>query len=95
MALSNEYLTVTQAAKELKKTTGWIRNLCIKGILEGAEKLDVSNWLIPRESVLNYKPMKRGVKPGTQGKKAKLAAEKAAFLDAAKGAEDTKANDHG
>jgi hypothetical protein len=31
-----------------------------------------------------YKPMKRGVKPGTQAKKAKLAAEKAAVLEAAK-----------
>jgi hypothetical protein len=84
MTISSEYLTVTQAAKELKKTTGWIRNLCIKGILEGAEKLDVSNWLIPRESVLSYKPMKRGVKPGTQSKKAKLAAEREEILRQAK-----------
>ena len=84
MGIGNDYLTVTQAAKELKKTTGWIRLLCINGVLKGAEKVDVSNWLIPRESVLNYKPNKRGVKPGTQSKKAKLAAERAAFLASAK-----------
>jgi hypothetical protein len=78
MSIGNEYLTVTQAAKELNKTTGWIRNLCIRGILRGAEKIDVSNWLIPRESVLNYTPGTRGPKP----RKAKLAAEKAAILDA-------------
>ena len=28
MPVGNDYLTVTQAAKELKKTTVWIRNLC-------------------------------------------------------------------
>ena len=86
MAIGSDYLTVTQAAKELKKTTGWIRNLCINGILEGAEKIDVSNWLIPRASVLNYQPGKRGVKPGTQSKKARLAAERAEILAKAKAA---------
>ena len=88
MSIGNDFLTVSQAAEELKKTAGWIRNLCIKGTLEGAEKIGVSNWLIPREAVLNYKPNKRGVKPGTQSKKAKLAAEKAGYLTKAMGTEE-------
>ena len=85
MTIGNDYLTVSQAAEELNKTPGWIRNLCIKGVLEKAEKVGVSNWLIPRESVLNYKPGKRGVKPGTQSKKARLAAERAEILAKVKG----------
>ncbi len=38
-----------------------ILKLCQNGRLDGAEKLG-GCWLIPRNSVLNYKPNKRGRK---------------------------------
>jgi hypothetical protein len=79
-----EYMTVSEAARTLKKSVPLITHLCREGRLPNAEKLSTGAWLIPRESVLNYQPMKRGVKPGTQSKQAKLAAEKAAILEAAK-----------
>ena len=78
-----EYMTVAEAAKTLSKSIPMISHLCREGRLTNAVKLTTGAWLIPRESVLSYKPMKRGVKPGTQSKKAKLAAEKAAILEAA------------
>ena len=84
MELHYKYMTATQAAEALNKTVSWIGRICRQGGFPGAEKMGVSNWLIPRASVLNYKPMKRGVKPGTQSKKAKLAAERAAILEEAK-----------
>ena len=40
--------------------------------------------MIPREAVMNHKPLPPGVKPGTQSKKAKLAAERAEILEQAK-----------
>jgi hypothetical protein len=49
----------------------------------GAVKI-ANNWIIPREAVLNHKPLPPGVKP----RKAKLAAEKAAILEEAKGAKE-------
>ena len=82
--LHDKYMTATQAAEMLNKTVSWIGRICRQGGFPGAEKMGVSSWLIPRESVVNYKPNKRGVKPGTQSRKAKLAAERAAFLAKAK-----------
>ena len=82
--LHDKYMTATQAAEALNKTVSWIGRICRQGGFPGAEKMGISNWLIPREAVLNYKPNKRGVKPGAQSKKAKLAAELAAFLAEAK-----------
>jgi excisionase family DNA binding protein len=83
-----EYMTVAEAAKTLNKSVPMISHLCRDGRLTNAVKLTTGAWLIPRESVLNYKPMKRGVKPGTQSKKAKLASGRIAFLAEAKGAKD-------
>jgi hypothetical protein len=80
----DEYVTIAEAAKMLGKSVPMISHLCRGGRFANAVKLSTGAWLIPRESVLNYKPMKRGVKPGTQTKKGKLAAEKAAILEAAK-----------
>ena len=76
----SEYVTVSEAAKILNKSVPMISHLCREGRFINATKLTTGAWLIPRQSVLNYKPMKRGVKPGTQNKKAKLAAEREAFL---------------
>jgi hypothetical protein len=71
----------------LGKGINLIAKLCQSGRLPGAEKIG-NAWLIPRESVLNYAPMKRGVKPGTQTKQQRLAAEKAAILAEARGAKE-------
>jgi hypothetical protein len=80
----DEYITVSEASKLMHKVVSMIARLCQTGKLPGAKKI-AKTWLIPRESVLNYVPMKRGVKPGTQTKKQRLAAEKAAILEQAKG----------
>jgi hypothetical protein len=71
----------------LGKGINLIAKLCQFGRLPGAEKIG-NAWLIPRASVLSYTPMKRGVKPGTQTKKQRLAAEKAAILEQAKGTQE-------
>ena len=78
------YVTTVQAAELLGKGINLIAKLCQDGRMPGAEKVG-NAWLIPRASVLSYKPNKRGVKPGTQRKKSKLAAERAAILEKAKG----------
>ena len=83
----SEYVTIAEAAKMLGRSVPMISHLCRERRLPNATKLTTGAWLIPRESVLNYKPNKRGVKPGTQSKKAKLAklaAEKAEILAKAK-----------
>jgi len=77
------YVTAMQAAELLGRGIRIVAKLCQEGRLAGAEKIG-NAWLIPRTSVLNYKPQKRGVKPGTQSKKAKLATERAAILAKAK-----------
>ena len=61
--LNEEYVDGPAAAKILNVTNAQIRFLCLRGRLEGAMKLGTSGWLIPRESVLKYKPQKRGPKP--------------------------------
>ena len=60
--LDEEYVDGPAAAKMLNVTSNQVRFLCSKGRLKGAMKLGTSGWLIPRESVLNYKPRKRGPK---------------------------------
>jgi hypothetical protein len=75
-----EYMTVAEAAKMLNKSIPLITHLCREGRLTNAVKLTTGAWLVPRESVLSYKPMKRGVKPGTHTKAQRLAAEKAELL---------------
>jgi hypothetical protein len=86
-----EYMTVSEAAQLLNKSVPMISHLCRGGRLANAVKLSTGAWLIPRESVLSYVPMKRGVKPGTQTKKQRLAAEKAEILSQAKGAKEESA----
>jgi hypothetical protein len=76
----DEYVTITEAARLLNKTVGMVGRLCRAGKFLGAEKKGSAAWLIPRASVLNYTPGPRGPKP----KRAKLAAEKTAILEAAK-----------
>ena len=61
--LDEEYVDGPAAAKILEVTSSQVRFLCARGRLKGAMKVGTSGWLIPRESVLNYKPRKRGPKP--------------------------------
>ena len=81
--LERDYISAPEAGEILKLGRNQIGKLCRAGRFGGAAQIG-NAWIIPREAVLNYKPGKRGVKPGTQRKKAKLAAEKAAYLAKAK-----------
>jgi hypothetical protein len=78
--LKENYVTTPEAAKLLGKGENLIAKLCQSGRLPGAEKI-ANTWLIPRASVLSYTPGPRGRQPRLQ----RLAAEKAAILEAAKG----------
>ena len=59
------------AAKALEITSAQVRFLCAKGRLEGAMKLGTTGWIIPRTSVSNYKPQKRGPQAKTLTKEYK------------------------
>ena len=74
------YITAPEAGEILGLKKARIGQLCRGGRFDGAIKIGDA-WIIPREAVLNHKPLPPGVKP----KKAKLAAERAAILEAAKG----------
>ncbi len=63
-SLMENYVDQLTAAKMLKVSQGRISQLCTNGKFNGAAKIGWS-WIIPRESVLNYKPNKRGPKPKT------------------------------
>ena len=82
-----DYLSVTEAANVMGKGRNFVGKLCRAGRFPGAAQIGMT-WIIPREAVLNYKPEKRGVKPGTTTKKARLAAEKAGYLTKAAGTEE-------
>jgi hypothetical protein len=76
-----KYVTSNEASEMIGRKPRVIAQLCQDGKLLGAKKI-AKTWLIPRDSVLNYTPGPRGPKP----RKVKLAAEKAAILEEAKGA---------
>lgn len=61
--LNRDYVDGPAAAKMLKVTTNHVRLLCATGKLKGAMKLGTSGWIIPRASVLNYVPGRKGPKP--------------------------------
>jgi predicted DNA-binding transcriptional regulator AlpA len=67
----DDYVTASEAAKILGKTSGMIWVLCKDGKLPGAKKMGNAAWLIPRASVEAYRPAKRGAKP----RKEKLSGE--------------------
>ena len=60
--LDEEYVDGPAAAKMLNVTSNQVRFLCANGRFNGAMKLGTSGWIIPKISVLNYKPQKRGPK---------------------------------
>lgn len=63
MNVSNEYMSVPQAAELLEYDPSHVRRLCSKGEL-GATKIG-RNWLVRRDLVEAYKenPPKPGPKP--------------------------------
>ena len=73
--VSKDFVTVAEASNIMGKGMNFIGKLCRAGRFPGAVKMG-NSWIIPREAVLNHKPLPPGVKP----RKAKLAAERAAFL---------------
>ena len=77
--LFDDYVTTTEAAQLIEKGARIVARLCQDGKLPGAKKI-AKTWLIPRESVLTYKP-ERG-RPKT--KKQCLAAERAEYLEQSK-----------
>ena len=81
--LEKNYVTAPEAGEMLNLKKARIGQLCRAGRFEGAIKVGDA-WIIPREAVLNHEPLPPGVKPGTQTKKAKLAAECAEILKQAK-----------
>lgn len=55
-----DFMTTAQAAEYLKRTTSLICKLCLKGKLLGAKRVGKRMWVIPKKSVLEYKPGLQG-----------------------------------
>ena len=87
--LQKNYVDAPDAAKMLNVSQTRVRRLYREGRFPGAAKVG-SSWIIPREAVLNHKPLPPGVKPRSERVKAERAAlreEVAAAVSAAKGEE--------
>ena len=87
--LQRNYVDAPDAAKMLNVSQTRVRRLCREGRFPGAAKVG-SSWIIPREAVLNHKPLPPGVKSRSERVKAEQAAlreEVAAAISAAKGEE--------
>ena len=87
--LQKNYVDAPDAAKMLNVSQTRVRRLCREGRFPGAAKVG-SSWIIPREAVLNHKPLPPGVKPRSERVKAERAAlreEIEAVVSAAKGEE--------
>ena len=85
--LQKNYVDAPDAAKMLNVSQTRVRRLCREGRFPGAAKVG-SSWIIPREAVLNHKPLPPGVKSRSERVKAEQAAlreEVAAAISAAKG----------
>ncbi|MBQ6971757.1 MAG: helix-turn-helix domain-containing protein [Synergistaceae bacterium] len=78
--MTDEYMSVDEAAKYMNKTRRCVTGLCSKGKLEGAKKLGVRVWMIPTKSVLEYKPSPQGFAVTHPREKARKEAEKARQL---------------
>ena len=74
--LKEKYVTISEASEVIGKSISLIGKLCRQGRFEGAEKLGVTGWVIPKESLEKYAHMKRGPK----SRKDKLAAEREELL---------------
>ncbi len=65
MSLTDEYISVHDAAIMLNVDRTRINRLLYQGRFEGAVKI-ARNWVIPRSSVENFKRLKPGVKSRTK-----------------------------
>ena len=85
-----EFVSVQEAANIMGLDRSRVGRLCREGRFPGAAKVG-SSWIIPREAVLNHKPLPPGVKPRSERVKAERAAllreEVEAAGSAAKGEE--------
>ena len=82
-----EFVSVQEAANIMGLDRSRVGRLCREGRFPGAAKVG-SSWIIPREAVLNHKPLPPGVKPRSERVRAERAAlreEVAAAVSAAKG----------
>ena len=68
------FMTVNQAADRAQLSVSHVRQLCIKGKLLGAHKMGMQ-WVIPEQSIDNYKPGPRGF--GAKQAQMRAEAEKA------------------
>lgn len=60
--IDRDYIDSIEAARLLGISDARIRRLCLDGRFEGAIKAGKS-WLIPKITVENFKPLRRGPKP--------------------------------
>ena len=84
-----EFVSVQEAAHIMGLDRSRVGRLCREGRFPGAAKVG-SSWIIPREAVLNHKPLPPGVKSRSERVKAERAAlreEVEAAVSAAKGEE--------
>lgn len=85
--IEKNYIDAVAAGEILGVTRSRVSKLCLTGRFQGAIKIGRS-WIIPREAVLNHKPLPPGVKSRSERVKAEQAAlreEIAAAISAAKG----------
>jgi hypothetical protein len=80
-----EYMTVSEAARKLKKSVPMISHLCRGGQLSGAVKLSTGAWLIPRASVESYAPGRRGPRTNKEKLAGELAGIRAELKDSKDG----------
>lgn len=85
MSLTDDLLSVPEAAKQLNVDRTRVNILCRQGRFAGAAKIG-RNWIIPRVSVENFQRLKPGVKSKTKQQKAEDEALLAAVREELKGA---------
>ena len=84
-----EFVSVQEAANIMGLDRSRVGRLCREGRFPGAAKVG-SSWIIPREAVLNHKPLPPGVKPRSERLRAEreaLRKEVESALTGAKGEE--------
>jgi hypothetical protein len=74
--LNGDYVTTIEASALIGKCESMIARLCQTGRLYGARKIG-KTWLIPREALESYTPMRRGRRTN----KEKLAADLAGIRE--------------
>ena len=85
MSLTDDYVSVHDAAIMLNVDRTRVNRLLYQGRFEGAVKI-ARNWVIPREVVENFQRLKPGVKSKTKQQKAEDEAMMAAVREQLKGA---------